>query len=267
MAQWQDKVVLVTGGSAGLGLAIAQAFSAKHAQVIIVARGQEQLDQACAAIRAVGGEAFAIAADVTKQDQVDALFSRIADQFGRLNVLVNAAGRSARGEALSTTAEQFRDLWELNFLALVRCTQGAMPMLLESSGHIVNIGSLAAKTASPYLGAYPASKFPVAAYSQQLRLELGPRGLHVLLVCPGPILRADEGQRYNDQAEQLPESARRPGGGVKIRGIDPDWLARRVVAACQKRRAELVVPGKARLLFAIAQIWPTLGDWFIRRNT
>ena len=84
--------------------------------------------------------------------------------------------------------------------------------------------------AAPYLGAYPVSKFAVAAYSHQLRLELGPRGLHVLLVCPGPIARADAGSRYADQATDLPPSARRAGGGVRIKGLDPDLLAARVLA-------------------------------------
>jgi short-subunit dehydrogenase len=136
---------------------------------------------------------------------------------------------------------------------------------LKARGHVVHIGSLAAKSASRYLGAYPASKFPLAAYSQQLRLELGPHGLHTLLVCPGPIRREDAGSRYDAQAATLPPEARRPGGGVKLEGIEPDWLARRIMAACEQRQAELVVPARAKLLFALTQLWPTLGDWIITR--
>ena len=129
------------------------------------------------------------------------------------------------------------------------------------------MGSLAAKTAAPYLGAYPASKFAVAAYSQQLRLELGPRGLHVLLVCPGPIARDDAGVRYDAQSDKLPASARQPGGGAKLRAIDPAWLAQKTLSACERRKPELVVPGKARLLFAISALWPGLGDKIVRRKT
>ena len=81
--------------------------------------------------------------------------------------------------------------------------------------------------ASRYLGAYPVSKFAVAAYTHQLRLELGPQGLHVLLVCPGPIARPDAGQRYSGEAADLPASAQKPGGGVRLKGLDPDELARR----------------------------------------
>ena len=87
---------------------------------------------------------------------------------------------------------------DLNLIALVRCTRAAMPQLLEPKGHLVNIGSLAGKTAARYMGAYSATKHAVSAYSQQLRLELGPQGLHVLLVSPGPIAR-DEPREYSPE--------------------------------------------------------------------
>jgi short-subunit dehydrogenase len=139
--------------------------------------------------------------------------------------------------------------------------------LIANRGHLVNIGSLSAKTASRFLGAYPASKFPVAAYSQQLRLELAPQGVHVLLVCPGPLAREDAGRRYDAQAADLPDTARRPGGGVKLKGISPPRLARKIVQYCQRRRPELVMPARARVLFALAQLSPTLGDWILKKMT
>ncbi|MCR4414488.1 MAG: SDR family NAD(P)-dependent oxidoreductase, partial [Thermoguttaceae bacterium] len=155
----------------------------------------------------------------------------------------------------------------LNLIALVRCTRAALPHLLPRRGHVVNIGSLASKSAARWVGAYPATKFAVAAYSQQLRLELGPQGLHVLLVCPGPIARKDPRLYPLEGLEDVPETARRPGAGVKVRHISPQWLARQILRACEQRRPELVVPGKARWLFAIAQLWPRLGDWLVLRNT
>jgi short-subunit dehydrogenase len=132
---------------------------------------------------------------------------------------------------------------------------------------VVNIGSLAAKSASRWVGAYPATKHAVAAYSQQLRLELGPEGLHVLLVCPGPIARSGDRLYPLEGLEDVPERARRPGAGVKVKAIPPEWLARAILKACEHRDPDLVVPGKARLLFAISQLWPRLGDWLVLRNT
>ena len=182
-------------------------------------------------------------------------------------MLVNNAGRSMRGKVLDTTPEQFRDLMELNLIALVRCTRAAVPHLLKQRGHVVNIGSLAAKSAARWVGAYPATKFAVAAYSQQLRLELGPQGLHVLLVCPGPIQRKDARlyplEGLGGRARERPA----PGAGVQVRAIPPQQLAQAILRACERRQPELVIPGKARLLFAISQLWPSLGDWIVRRKS
>lgn len=264
---WQGKVALVTGGSAGLGLAIAKAFARHGASIVIAARGKEALDAAAAQLRALGVDVLAMPADITRDEDVAALVDATIARFGRLDVLVNNAGRSTRGRAIDTTPAQFQEMWELNFLALVRMTQAAMPHLLKSQGNLVNIGSLAGKSAARWIGAYPATKFAVSAYTQQLRLELGPEGLHTLLVSPGPIARTEPHRYDASSTADLPESARRPGGGVQVKAIDPDWLAQRIVTACERRDSELVVPAKARLLFAIAQLSPKLGDWLIRRNT
>jgi uncharacterized protein len=267
MSYWRGKVALVTGGSQGLGLELARALIHAGASVVLNARDERRLSQAASALSKADNQCAWLPADVTQPDQVTLLVAQVIQQHGRLDALFHCAGKSARGEAAATTAEQFRELWELNFLSAVHCTRAALPHVLKSRGHIVHIGSLASKAASRYLGAYPASKFPLAAYAQQLRLELGPEGLHVLLVCPGPIRRDDGGRRYAAEAENLPPEARQPGGGVKLKGIDPAWLARAVLRACEKRQSELVVPWRARLLFAVSQLWPDFGDWVIRRMT
>ena len=267
MDYWKEKVAIVTGGSSGLGKAIALSLAQKGAQVVIAARNADKLATIASNSTNHSANITAVPTDVTQQDQVDALLATTIDKFGRLDVFVNCVGRSSRGEAISTTPEEFQELWELNFLSLVRCSQAAMPHLMATKGHLVNIGSLASKISSRYLGAYPASKFPVAAYSQQLRLELGPQGVHVLLVCPGPIARDDAGSRYDDQTDGLPASAHKPGAGVKIREIQPDYLAEKILQACQHRRRELVIPAKSRLLFALSQLWPAGGDWIIKKMT
>jgi short-subunit dehydrogenase len=218
-------------------------------------------------MQAAGFDVLGVQADITRQDDVDRLFAQTLDRFGQLDVQVNNAGRSMRGKLLDTTAEQFRDLMELNLIALVRCTRAALPHLLKVRGHVVNIGSLAAKSAARWVGAYPATKFAVAAYSQQLRLELGRSGLHVLLVCPGPIQRKNPRLYPFDGLEDLPEIARQPGAGVMTSALSPQKLAKAILDACQYRRPELIVPISARLLFAIAQLWPSLADWIVLRLT
>ncbi len=265
MTSWHGKVAIVTGGSAGLGRALARTFGAAGAQVVLAARDEVRLQAAVDALRSETIDAVGIPTDVTDQVRVSALVQQTMERFGRIDILINNAGRSARGLASETSVEDFRQLLELNFLSTVRCTAAVTDQLIETGGHLVNIGSLASKAASQYLGAYPASKAPLVVYSQQLRLELEPRGVHVLLVCPGPLVREDAGKRYDDQVSGLPEAARRPGGGVKLAGIPPEKLAQLILRACARRAPELVVPRKARLLFSVSQLWPKFGDWVVKR--
>lgn len=267
MSYFRDRVVLVTGSSSGLGRVIAQGFADAGAKIVIVGLEPSDVKHVTDEMQSAGHDVLGLTANVTQQDDVDALLAKTIEHFGRLDVLVNNAGRSMRGKVLDTTPDQFRDLLELNLIATVRCTRAAVPHLLRNQGHIINIGSLAAKSASRWVGAYPASKHAVAAYSQQLRLELGPEGLHVLLVCPGPISRDNPRLYPLEGLEDIPEEARKPGAGVRVSTIPPERLTRAILRACERRKPEIVMPGKARLLFAIAQLFPSLGDWIVLRKT
>ncbi len=267
MGYWQDKVVLVTGGSSGLGLVIAESYGEAGAKVAIAGLEADGVASAAEQLRQSGSNCLGLPADITRQEDVERIVSETLERFGRLDVLVNNAGRSMRGKVLDTTPEQFRDLMELNLIALVRCTRAAVPHLLKQRGHVVNIGSLAAKSAARWVGAYPATKHAVAAYSQQLRLELEAEGLHVLLVCPGPIARDNPRLYPLEGLEDIPESARRPGAGVRVKAIPPEELGRAILRACERRQPELVVPAKARLLFVLSQVSPRLGDWLVRKNS
>jgi len=266
MSFWTGKTAIVTGGSSGLGLAIAKALVAAGARVALVARHVDKLERAAAELVTSDNSAvLTVTADITKREDVQRLLASVVAEFGKLDVLVNCAGSSARGTIIDTSLSQFRELMELNFFALVDCTQAAIPHLLKTRGHVVNIGSLASKSASRYMGGYAASKFAVAAFTQQLRLELAEQGLHALLVCPGPIASGE--RRVYAGSESLPESARSAGAGVKVSQIDPHQLAAKILRACERRDPEIVVPAKARLLFALSQLSAGLGDWLVRKMT
>jgi len=267
MSYWSGKAAIVTGASSGLGFEIARALAAAGANVVLAARTRDTLDAAAAKLAGLPGQAVPIVADVTRDDDVARLVEQTVAAFGRLDALVNNAGLSVRKAILDATPDDFRELLELNLLATVRCTRAAAPQLIAAKGHLVNIGSLAGKSASRWLGAYPASKFAVTAYTQQLRLELSEQGLHVLLVCPGPIARDDQRVRSPDELARLPESARRPGGGVKTGRIRPAVLAKQILRACERRRGELIVPRSARIIFTLMQTSPRLADWLVRKLT
>jgi NAD(P)-dependent dehydrogenase (short-subunit alcohol dehydrogenase family) len=267
MTYWQNKRAVIVGGSSGLGRALAEVLVDRGARVAIVARGQASLAAAVAALAAPGDDVLAFPADVTSAADVERLAIAIHERWGGVDFVAHCAGRSMRGDAIATAPEDFQSLWELNFLSAVRIAQAFTPDLVHARGHVVLVGSLAGKCAPRYLGAYPASKFPLAAFAQQLRLELGPRGVHTLLVSPGPIARDDSGPRYTDQTSGLPEAATRPGGGARLKAIEPIALAKRILAACEARRSELVIPAKTKLLFALAQLWPGFGDWILQKKT
>jgi len=264
---WLNKKCVLTGGSSGLGVSIARALLTRGAHVVLVARNEEKLVNAASNLGDRAGEVTPFVADVTREEDVARLFVEVESRWGQLDFLCNSAGRSARGRALDTTPDDFQQLLDVNFLAAVRTTRAFAAMLLQQQGHLVNIGSLASKIAPRYMGGYPASKFALAAYTQQVRLELSPQGLHVLQVCPGPILRDNTEPRFLDHQGGLPAEAQRPAAGAKLRGIDPDWLAGKILDSCQRRRPELIVPWKVRLLVAVSQFSPRLGDWLLLRAT
>lgn len=264
---WQNKVCLVTGASSGLGLVLAKTLASRGATLVMVSRTADSLKQAASEVAMCGGKVEFETADVTSQADVERLLTKIDEQFGRLDLLCNCAGKSTRGSMLETSIDDFQAQLDINFLSAVRMTRTFAKLLLKSGGHLINIGSLASKVAPRFLGGYPASKFALAAYTQQLRLELGPQGLHAMLVCPGPIQREDNEPRYAEESQGLPDEAQRPAGGAKLQGIDPAWLAEKILAACESRRAELVIPWKVRVLLLLSQISPRLGDWLLLKFT
>ncbi|MEZ6106433.1 MAG: SDR family NAD(P)-dependent oxidoreductase [Pirellulaceae bacterium] len=261
---WHQKVVLITGGSAGLGRSLVSSFASRGARVIVWARDAARLDHLVENGRQHGWEIEGTSVDITDDRSVAKAALELLSQYGRLDVLINNVGKSTRCDVMRSQLEQYRDLMEVNFFGLVRCTLAFLPSLVEQGGHVVNIGSLAGKTAWPFIGPYSTSKFAVTAFTQQLRLET-PRPLHVMLACPGPIRRTDSGTRYQQESEALPESAKRPGAGAPMKGLDPDFVAQRIVRGCERRQAELILPRWPRLLFALGQLSASFGDWMIHR--
>lgn len=267
MTYWKDKVAVVTGASQGFGKVLAQQLIDQGCHVVLAARDQQKLSAAATQLDADGKQTFCVPTDVTNDDDVVQLLDEVQQKYGKLDALFNIAGVSSRGLVCDTSIDEFLCSYDLNVLSAVRCIKAAKPLLEASQGHIVNMGSLASKSAAKFMGPYATSKFALAGLNHQLRLEMADAGIHVMLVCPGPIAREDAGTRYTLQTTDLPDTASKPGAGVKLKTIDPQTLAERVLKGCEKRQTEIVVPGKARLLFAIAQLSGAWGDWVLRRFT
>jgi len=263
------RTVLVSGGSAGLGLEIAKVFAAADDDVVLVGRSAERLEQAAAQVtRRDGTPATALVADVTRQTDCLRLAEEVRQRFGQLHALINCVGASDRGRVQELTASRVHELIDVNVVAALQCSNAMLPLLEASHGSIVNIGSLAGKVGARYLGGYNLAKHALTGMTQQLRLELRPRGVHVGLVSPGPIRRADAGTRYADRtAGSLPEKAGRPGGGTKVKGLAPERVARAVYMCVQRRTPDVILPGYLRWLIAVGHASPPLGDWLLLKFT
>jgi len=260
MSHWQNKTIAITGGSNGLGLELAQHFSAAGAEVIVIARDEQRLAAVCQG----SPNLHPIAADVLNDDQVEDAIEAIVRQHGKIDVWINNVGKSTRADLLTCDIEAYQSMMEINFYSAARCSTAVLPHLASSSGSLVNIGSLASKTAWRNMSPYSTSKHALAAFSHQVRIE-GPPNVHCLLVCPGPIRREDAGDRYAQEASGLDAAAAQPGAGVKLKGICPKKLASKIDRAIRRRKRELIVPGHTRILFSLLQLSPSLGDWILKK--
>ena len=188
--QLHNKVVLITGSSRGLGLALAEEFAHQGAKIVLTARDSEELERARLLLlerTSLGPDRIlAVPADLCRPEEVESLIQRATQHFGRIDILVNNAGVITVGPIESQTIENFRNVMDTNFFLGVHCSMLVLPqMLSRGDGTIVNIASIGGKVAVPHLLPYTASKFAVTGFSQGLHAELRAKGIHVLTVCPG----------------------------------------------------------------------------------
>jgi NAD(P)-dependent dehydrogenase (short-subunit alcohol dehydrogenase family) len=247
------EVVLITGGSSGIGLATAQRFAREGARVVLAARTSERLQ---AAATAVGHGARVVAADMTDLSAVRALAADLSAREGRLDVLINCAGQLQVGLSEKSGPEVAEALIRVNYLGAVYTIDACMDLLRAGTRRsIVNLSSVAGKVAPPSMGAYAASKFALAAYTHVLRQELRPQGFHVALISPGPVDTPMIQDRYLS-----PDYPRLPG----LRVVSPATVAEAVLRAVTRRKNDVVVPGYLGALLPIGQAFPGMIDLIYR---
>ncbi|MCY3004718.1 MAG: SDR family NAD(P)-dependent oxidoreductase [Planctomycetota bacterium] len=280
---WKNRTAVISGGSNGLGRALALALSQQSANVVIIGRDPDRL----ASVREQCLEAGAQSVSVVSLDvrQLAAGKGSLVDfeiaskpAFGEslravlavqgCDLLINAIGKSDRGLLGQLTAADLTEQFELNVLATHAMTRFCFPALCQSRGVVVNIASLAGIVPGPGMGGYSMSKHALVGLHRQWRIESDSSGVHFLLVCPGPIQRDDTLDRYSDivQSRGLDPVSQRPGGGVALGRLDPDGLSQKILQAAAQRRWELIVPGKVRLLAMLMAIWPSFVDRIIRKK-
>ena len=289
---WQDRRVIVAGGTAGFGLVLARHLTRHGARVLVVGRSGEGVRRALETLErdspdgdspdgdgsgaAGAGRTRGLTADLSRAGEGGRVVGEALRILGGVDDVFFCVGRSGRGAILRTDTATLRDYFDANVSSAVELTTAAADDVAAAHGHMVYVGSLAGKLVTPFMGPYSVAKSALAAYVDAVRLELGPRGVHVLLVSPGPIRRDDGDPRADDAADRyaadvarsgLPPEAAAPGGSGSLRRLDPDRLATAVLTACRRRQSELVMPRSAGLLAGIVEWCPEWGRWLLAAVT
>ncbi len=251
----EGRVVLITGGSRGLGLLLAREFGLAGARLAICARDAEELDRARLGLERRGHEIYATTCDVANPTEVHALIDKVLTRYGRLDVLVNNAGVIQVGALASLRLEDFREAMAINFWGTVHTTLAALDALKSAkNARLVNICSIGGKIAMPHLLPYDCAKFAVIGFSEGLRAELASDGVSVTTVVPG-LMRTGSHASATFKGDPSSEYQWfRALAQASSATLDGRAAARRIVRATLHREAEVVLGWQARLA-ATAKTW------------
>ena len=254
-----DKVIVITGGSRGLGLALAREFSRDRAKVALLARDRDELERAVADLHASGAEATTWTCDVQRDQDVEETISAIGREYGRIDVLVNNAGIMLVAPLELMVKADFEEAMNVHFWAAYRVTMAALPLLKQSRpSRIVNISSIGGRVAVPHMAPYCASKFAVSGFSDAIRAELARDGVHVTSVSPG-LMRTGSHINAEFKGSHAKEFAWFSiSAGMPFLSIDASRAARQIVEAARSGRPELTMTLQARALILAQALVPNL---------
>ncbi|MPZ77609.1 MAG: SDR family oxidoreductase [Deltaproteobacteria bacterium] len=245
---FKNQFILITGASSGIGKRLAIDLAARGAVIIACARSPDRLEAALTEIRRTSPRSTAIRCDVGSRDQARAMVGKVLGDFGAIDILINNAGVGMRKPFVETPLDTLEQIMRTNYLGAVYCTHAVLPsMIARGRGHIVNISSVAGHIGTLNMAGYCASKFALNGFSESLYHELKPRGIHVSLVCPGPV-KTDFNRSFADTTPKSPKSMT----------ISPESVSKTVIRAIEKNRFEVITPRSLALICAFKRFMPGL---------
>ena len=260
-----DKVVLITGGSRGLGLVLARHVCARGGNVALIARDREELARAKADLAPCGGKVLTIECDLLDAGQIQSAVRQIIDRFGKIDILINNAGIIEVGPFDNMTREDFERAMRLHFWAPYELISQIVPeMRIWGGGRIVNISSIGGKMAVPHLTPYSASKFALTGFSDALRIELARDNIHVTTVAPGMMrtgshVNAKFKGKHDDEFAWFAVSA-----GAPLISMNADRAARKILAACRRGQPSLTLTFAARGAILGNALFPNLTGYLMK---
>jgi NAD(P)-dependent dehydrogenase (short-subunit alcohol dehydrogenase family) len=255
----RDQVIVITGGSSGIGLATARMAAARGARVVLTSRNERDLRVAVEEIDARGGRATHVVADVAVPEEMDRVANVAIREFGGFDTWVNNAGVSIYGKLIDVPMDDKKRLFDTNFWGVVNGCRTAVRYFAGRGGTIINIGSVVSDRAIPLQGMYSASKHAVRGYTDALRMELEHDGvpITVTLVKPASINTPfiDHARNYMAGAPTFPPPV-----------YAPEVVARAILKCAERRIREITVGGGGRMITALGRLAPRTTDALMERT-
>lgn len=255
MKRFENKVVIVTGGSSGIGKSIAEAFLREGASVVINGRNESTLREAAKNMSDISTSVFAIAGDVSKEEDCRILIEATVQKFGTIDILVNNAGISMRALFRDVNLDVLKKLMNINFWGTVFCTKYALPYLLQNKGTVVGVSSIAGMKGLPARTGYSASKFAMQGFLEALRIENLKTGLHVLICCPGFTASNIRNTALSKDGSIQGETPR-----DEDKMMQPEEVAHHFLNAVYKKKSTLVLTSQGKLTVFFNKLFPRWMD-------